>query len=53
MGGADELDLAIKRIARWRNAFPKATVIHRQSRQHYNSEKHRLQQYQAKWIKVL
>ncbi len=27
MGGADELDFAIKRIARWRNAFPKATVI--------------------------
>lgn len=27
MTGADELELAIKRIARWRNAFPKATVI--------------------------
>ena len=25
--GSDELDLAIKRIARWYNAFPKATVI--------------------------
>ena len=27
MGGADELELAIKRIARWRDAFPIATVI--------------------------
>ena len=27
MGGADELELAIKRISRWRNAFPVATVI--------------------------
>ena len=27
MGGADELELAIKRIARWRDAFPVATVI--------------------------
>ena len=27
MGGLDELELAIKRIARWYNAFPKATVI--------------------------
>ena len=27
MGGADELEYAIKRIARWRNAFPVATVI--------------------------
>tara|TARA_R100000458_G_C8251909_1_gene228704 strand:- start:26 stop:745 length:720 start_codon:yes stop_codon:yes gene_type:complete len=27
MGGADELELAIKRIARWYNAFPVATVI--------------------------
>jgi metallophosphoesterase superfamily enzyme len=27
MGGADELEYAIKRIARWRNAFPSATVI--------------------------
>ena len=27
MGGADELDLSIKRIARWYKAFPKATVI--------------------------
>jgi metallophosphoesterase superfamily enzyme len=27
MGGADELKLAIKRIARWRDAFPVATVI--------------------------
>jgi len=27
MGGAEELDYAIKRIARWRNAFPMATVI--------------------------
>jgi len=27
MGGLDELELAIKRIARWRNAFPMATVI--------------------------
>ena len=27
MGGADELDLSIKRIARWHKAFPKATVI--------------------------
>ncbi len=27
MTGADELELAIKRIARWRNAFPQATVI--------------------------
>jgi len=27
MTGADELEFAIKRIARWRNAFPKATVI--------------------------
>jgi len=27
MGGADELEFAIKRIARWRNAFPMATVI--------------------------
>ena len=27
LGGADELELAIKRIARWRNAFPMATVI--------------------------
>ncbi len=26
LGGADELDLAIKRIQRWFNAFPKATV---------------------------
>lgn len=26
MGGADELDLAIKRIARWYKAFPKADV---------------------------
>jgi metallophosphoesterase superfamily enzyme len=27
LGGLDELELAIKRIARWRNAFPIATVI--------------------------
>jgi predicted phosphodiesterase len=27
MGGLDELELAIKRIARWYNAFPKAKVI--------------------------
>ena len=27
MGGADELDLAIKRISRWYNVFPKAKVI--------------------------
>jgi len=27
MGGLAELDLAIKRISRWRNAFPMATVI--------------------------
>ena len=27
MGGADELELAIKRIARWYKAFPVATVI--------------------------
>jgi len=27
MGGADELELAIKRIARWYEAFPEATVI--------------------------
>tara|TARA_R100000781_G_scaffold3464_1_gene4841 strand:+ start:1493 stop:2212 length:720 start_codon:yes stop_codon:yes gene_type:complete len=27
MGGLDELELAIKRIARWYNAFPFATVI--------------------------
>ena len=27
MGGLDELELAIKRISRWYNAFPKATVI--------------------------
>ena len=27
MGGLDELELAIKRIARWHNAFSKATVI--------------------------
>ena len=27
MGGADELELAITRIARWYEAFPKATVI--------------------------
>ena len=27
MGGLAELELAIKRIARWRNAFPMATVI--------------------------
>ena len=27
MGGADELELAITRIARWYDAFPKATVI--------------------------
>ena len=27
MGGADELDLAIKRISRWYKAFPKAKVI--------------------------
>jgi len=27
LGGADELELAIKRIARWYNAFPEATVI--------------------------
>ena len=27
MGGLDELELAIKRIARWRNAFPMATII--------------------------
>ena len=27
MGGAEELELAIKRIARWRDAFPVATVI--------------------------
>ena len=27
LGGLAELDLAIKRIARWRNAFPMATVI--------------------------
>lgn len=27
MGGGDELDLAIERIARWYEAFPKATVI--------------------------
>ena len=27
MGGADELELAIKRIARWYKEFPKATVI--------------------------
>ena len=27
MGGADELDLSVKRIARWYNAFPEAIVI--------------------------
>ena len=27
MGGADELELSIKRIKRWSKAFPKATVI--------------------------
>ena len=27
MGGADELEFAIKRISRWRNAFPNATVL--------------------------
>ena len=27
MGGADELEFAIKRISRWRNAFPNATVV--------------------------
>lgn len=27
LGGADELELAIKRIARWRDAFPVATVL--------------------------
>ena len=27
MGGADELEFAIKRISRWYKAFPKATVI--------------------------
>ncbi len=27
MGGAQELDLSIKRISRWYHAFPKATVI--------------------------
>lgn len=27
MGGLDELELAIKRIARWREAFPVATVV--------------------------
>jgi hypothetical protein len=27
LGGADELDFAIKKIARWRDAFPVATVI--------------------------
>ena len=27
MGGSDELELSIKRIARWYKAFPKATVI--------------------------
>jgi hypothetical protein len=27
MGGADELELAIKRIARWYDAFPEATII--------------------------
>ena len=27
MGGADELELSIKRIKRWSQAFPKATVI--------------------------
>ena len=27
MGGLEELELAIKRIARWRDAFPKATVL--------------------------
>ena len=27
MGGADELELAIKRISRWYKAFPEATVI--------------------------
>ena len=27
MGGLDELELAIKRISRWYDAFPKATVI--------------------------
>ena len=27
LGGADELELAIKRIARWRDAFPVAKVI--------------------------
>lgn len=27
LGGKDELDLAIKKIAKWRDAFPKATVI--------------------------
>tara|TARA_R100001163_G_scaffold188_1_gene296 strand:+ start:171 stop:893 length:723 start_codon:yes stop_codon:yes gene_type:complete len=27
MGGADELDLSVKRIARWYDAFPEATVI--------------------------
>ena len=26
MGGSDELELSIKRIARWYKAFPKATV---------------------------
>jgi len=27
MGGADELEYAIKRISRWRDAFPVATVV--------------------------
>ena len=27
MGGADELEYAIQRIARWYKAFPKATVV--------------------------
>ena len=27
MGGADELEYAIKRISRWHKAFPKAHVI--------------------------
>jgi hypothetical protein len=27
MGGADELNYAIERIARWHKAFPTATVI--------------------------
>ena len=27
MGGADELELSIERIARWYKAFPTATII--------------------------